>query len=79
MKFYGCGESCTQSSAVSACPGSGCRHAQPSLPARVHYKEVPGEPGLQYAARNGHPHTLREQTLNYTIWILHVESLSIPH
>jgi hypothetical protein len=41
-------------------------------------KEIPGEPGFQSAASDGHRHTPRDHNLNYTIWTLYAESVGFP-
>jgi hypothetical protein len=48
------------------------------LPPRLPIKEIPGGPGFQSAASDGHCHTPRDHNLNYTIWTLYVESVSFP-
>jgi hypothetical protein len=48
------------------------------LPPRLPIKEIPGEPGFQSAASDGHRHTPRDHNLNYTIWTLYAESVGFP-
>ncbi len=45
------------------------------LPPRLPIKEIPGEPGFQSAASDGHRHTPCDHNLNYTIC---AESVSFP-
>jgi hypothetical protein len=47
-------------------------------PPRLPIKEIPGEPGFQSAASDGHRHTPRDHNLNYTIWTLYAESVGFP-
>ena len=48
------------------------------LPPRLPIKEIPGGPGFQSAASDGHCHTPRDHNLNYTIWTLYAESVGFP-
>jgi hypothetical protein len=48
------------------------------LPPRLPIKEIPGEPGFQSAASDGHRLTPRDHNLNYTIWTLYAESVGFP-
>jgi hypothetical protein len=48
------------------------------LPPRLTVKEIPGEPGFQSAASDGHRHTPHDHNLNYTIWTLYAESVGFP-
>ncbi len=49
----------------------------PFLLSRMPIKQNPGERSLQSEASDQHHHTPRDQILNYTIWTLFAESVSI--
>ena len=48
------------------------------LPPRLPIKEIPGEPGFQSAASDGHRLTPHDHNLNNTIWTLYAESVGFP-
>jgi hypothetical protein len=78
INFCGCEENCIQSSVCSVWPGRRMQACCTGLPSRMPIKVNPGEHALQSAASDGQRHTPREHNLNYTIWTLYAESVSVP-